>query len=156
MCTGMAQDGVQQVHFTLFTSCWACFTSNKVMIIRPGCCLLRSFLFFLIYFIIFKRTFFPWEILLFEWWIRFTKQCTGSLHLSIMSSVPSVQPLDSHMHLEAKTHIIWKRLPTKPPSHLSAPCRCLLSWCLSAQDPLMHTGMEGLDTVHSSGVKLWT
>lgn len=56
------------------------------------------------------------------------------------------------MNLEAKTHIIRKRLPTKPLSHLSAPCHCLLFWCLSAQDPLVHTGLEGLGTVRSSGV----
>lgn len=66
------------------------------------------------------------------------------------------------------TMCIWKQKHTSSESvypqslrliclhHGTAPCHCLLFWCLSAQDPLVHTGMEGLDTVCSSGVKLWT
>lgn len=69
-----------------------------------------------------------------------------------MSSVPSVQPLDSHMHLEANTYIILKESTTpKTPVlfvytmglyRVTVPCYHLLFWCLSGQDPLMHTGME--------------
>lgn len=91
-------------------------------------------------------------------------KCTGSLHLSIMSSVPSVQPLDSHMHLEANAHVIWKSTPkasvllvrTTGRHHATVPCRRPLFWCLCAPEPLVCTGMEDLDTVCSSGVKLWT
>lgn len=72
-------------------------------------------------------------------------ECTGSLHLSTMSSVPIVQPLDSHMHLEAKTSS--KRVCTQSLCliclhHVTVSCRHLLFWCFSDQDPLMHTGTE--------------
>lgn len=39
---------------------------------------------------------------------------------------------------------------------VTMPCHHLLFQWLSGQHALMHTGVEGLDTACSSGVKLWT
>lgn len=115
--------------------------------------------YFLIYFIIFKRTFFHEKYFFLSDELDLQIKCTGSLHLSTMSSVPSVQPLDSHMHLEAeschpKASISF--VCTMGLHHVTVPCHHLLFWCFSDQDPLKHTGMEGLDTVCSSDIKLWT
>lgn len=81
----------------------------------------EKFLIFLIYFIIFKRTFFHEKYFFLSDKLDLQIKCTGSLHLSILSSVPSVQPLDSHMHLEANAHIIWKSLHPMPLCSSSAP-----------------------------------